>query len=169
MVARCSDLALVKAYADAGLQSYLALWEYGLYNDNKGHHKKSIATHGAELNFVWSDTHSVETLGHSDAPSKTVFTPQEQHLANMAMSYWGSFAASGNPNSPTTPVHWPAATPATAINSTLSFKIDSIAVVPHAMDNCALWGMLGLYPLLPQRLTNPCAQAATCPSAPSHS
>lgn len=149
MFTKCSNLALVKAYADAGLPSYLYLWEYGLYNDNEGKHKNdSVATHGAELNFVWSDTHSVEVLGHSDAPSKTVFTPQEQHLANMAMSYWGSFARTrGNPNAPTQPVNWPAATPATAFNSTLSFKIDSIAVAPYAMDNCALWGKLGLYPL----------------------
>lgn len=118
-----------------------------MYNDNQGHHKnKSIATHGAELNFVWSNTHSVETMGHSDA-SKTVFTPHEQHLANMAMAYWGSFATSHNPNAPTQPVNWPAATSATAANSTLSFKIDSIAVAPHAMDNCALWGQLGLFPL----------------------
>lgn len=106
-----------------------------------------VASHGAELAFVWGDTVKVTVMGHADNPPRKSFTPKEQHLASMAMSYWGSFARGGDPNADTQPAQWPAVTPSAPFNSTMSFKIGSIAVAPDAMNNCALWGKLGLYQL----------------------
>merc|ERR1712110_173474 len=148
VVEKCTNLAITTAYAAAGLPSFIYEWGYS-YND--GEKKKSgIASHGAELSFVWGDTHTAIDLRQDDPPYP--FTPKEQRLANQTMAYWASFAAIHDPNAASPPpgsAHWPAVPsgPA-AFNSSFGFNInDNLGVLPTTLDGCVLLGEVGIFPV----------------------
>lgn len=148
VVTKCTNLAVANAYAAAGVPSFI--YEFGYsYNDGEKH-KSGIASHGAELSFVWGNTYSAIDLRPKPSPPK--FTAKEQRLADQTMAYWASFAATHNPNAASPPpgsAHWPAvASGAAAFNSSMGLNIsDKLGILPTTLDGCALLGEVGLFPI----------------------
>ncbi len=65
-----------------------------------------IASHTAEIAFVWGTTAAVHEVFAPTAPAATA---ADQQFSDIMMSYWTNFAHRGNPNGPGLPV-WPAFT-----------------------------------------------------------
>jgi len=151
-ITKCTNLAVANAYAAAGVPSFL--YEFG-YSYNDGEAKPSgshIASHGAELSFVWGNTYSAIDLRPKPVSQQKKFTAKEQRLADQTMAYWASFAATHNPNAASPPpgsAHWPAVVSgAAAFNSTMGLNIDdNLGVLPSTMDGCAVLGEVGLFPV----------------------
>ena len=121
---KCVERRDIQAISKAGANAYMSYFTSGRDIDGM---KKLGAFHTVEIDFVFfSDQGS---YGLTDA---------EKVLARSMMSYWSSFAHTGNPNATATGVSWPKVSD----NKYIVFNTNKIEVVPNMFPECDFWDQI---------------------------